>query len=126
MPKEEVTASDALASFLRQELKLMNITPTEAARRTGLSQSQMSALSRGSTGVPTPQTLKAIANALLIDYQTLMELAGYLDGIVLSNKSALIRRAMTAMERLPEDVQKMVLRQIEALVYMQHESENER
>ncbi len=73
-----------LYEFLKKKRNLLKLSLRNAADKIGISHSYLSNLEKGidpRTGSPikpTPETLKLIADAYELDYDSLMKLAGYL------------------------------------------------
>lgn len=73
-----------LYEFLKKKRTLLKLSLRNAADKIGISHSYLSNLEKGidpRTGSPikpTPETLKLIADAYELDYDSLMKLAGYL------------------------------------------------
>lgn len=66
-----------LSEIVRKTRKNNDMSLRLVAYKTGLSAAYISQLERGLIPTPTPETLRNIANALHLNYDLLMEKAGY-------------------------------------------------
>jgi transcriptional regulator with XRE-family HTH domain len=67
----------ALGAFIRTRREGMGITQTQLGRRLGYYQERISAIERGTYGLPTLPSLADLAAALEIDLSDLIEAAGF-------------------------------------------------
>lgn len=76
-PREK--ANKDFTEFLLNTRKERGLSLKQMAYKTGLSHTYVSQLERGLRATPVPEDLRKIAKGLRIDYNYLMELAGYID-----------------------------------------------
>lgn len=55
------------------------LTINQLSLYSGISSSQLSRIETGKRGIPKPSTIEKLANALKVDYNELMKIAGYLE-----------------------------------------------
>lgn len=67
-------------SHIKQLRESKKMTLNQLAMYAEISAAQLSRIETGKRGTPKPQTIEKIANALKVDYNELMRIAGYLDG----------------------------------------------
>ncbi|WP_037562665.1 helix-turn-helix domain-containing protein [Sporolactobacillus terrae] len=65
--------------YLRQKRESRGLTLNQTAMYSRISAAQLSRIENGKRGIPKPPTIKALAEALKVDYEDLMEKAGYID-----------------------------------------------
>lgn len=77
--KARKRANPELTELLLKLRKERGLSLKQVAYKTGLSHTYISQLERGLRSTPVPEDLRKIAKGLRIDYNHLMELAGYID-----------------------------------------------
>ncbi|WP_081791771.1 helix-turn-helix domain-containing protein [Sporolactobacillus terrae] len=69
----------SFGEYLRQTRESKGLTLNQTAMYSGISAAQLSRIENGKRGIPKPPTIKALAEALKVNYEDLMEKAGYID-----------------------------------------------
>jgi transcriptional regulator with XRE-family HTH domain len=69
-------------SYIRKIREAKGLTLNQVALYSEISAAQLSRIENGKRGVPKPNTIKQIAEALKVEYEDLMEKAGYLENKV--------------------------------------------
>ena len=77
--KAREKANKEFTDFLLHTRKDRKLTLKQVAYKTGLSHTYISQLERGLRATPVPEDLRKLAKGLRIDYNHLMELAGYIE-----------------------------------------------
>lgn len=77
--KAREKASRELTDLLLNTRKEKDYTLKQAAYKTGLSHTYISQLERGLRATPVPEDLRKIAKGFGLNYNYLMEVAGYID-----------------------------------------------
>lgn len=68
--------------YLRRLRKERNLSINELAEKSGISNAQISRLENGERGIPKPETIQKIAEALEVPYEEMMVVAGYISADV--------------------------------------------
>nr|WP_054550352.1 helix-turn-helix transcriptional regulator [Lysinibacillus sphaericus] len=66
-------------SYIKKVRESKNMTLNQVALYAEISAAQLSRIETGKRGTPKPPTIEKIARALKVDYNELMEIAGYLE-----------------------------------------------
>ena len=70
-----------LGEYLLQARRDRQFNIRELAEKSGVSTAEISRIETGHRRSPSPRSLKALADALVLDYAALMQLAGYIDEV---------------------------------------------
>ena len=73
-----MTNNARLTEYLRHEIKARNLSQREAAERCRVAHTTFTSIYNNRAS-PTPYTLRAIADGLGLDYELMLQLAGYVD-----------------------------------------------
>ena len=76
--------------YIRKIREGKRLTLNQVATYADISPAQLSRIENGKRGVPKPTTIKKIADALKVDYNELMKVAGYLDESTVVEEETLI------------------------------------
>lgn len=68
-------------AFIKQIRESKSLTLNQVALYSEISAAQLSRIETGKRGVPKPNTIKKIADALKYDYDELMKVAGYIGNV---------------------------------------------
>ncbi|BAB07268.1 immunity repressor protein (phage-related protein) [Halalkalibacterium halodurans C-125] len=79
-------------SFIRALRKKKGFTVNQLALYSGVSSAQISRIENGLRGVPKPETIKKLSEALGHPYEDLMQAAGYIDDNTKTDLPALTER----------------------------------
>lgn len=79
-------------SFIRAIRKKKGFTVNQLALYSGVSSAQISRIENGLRGVPKPETIKKLSEALGHPYEDLMQAAGYIDDNTKTDLPALTER----------------------------------
>lgn len=79
-------------SFIRAIRKKKGFTVNQLALYSGVSSAQISRIENGLRGVPKPETIKKLSEALGYPYEDLMQAAGYIDDNTKTDLPALTER----------------------------------
>ena len=69
-----------LGAYLIQVRNERGYSQRDLAEKSGVSPAEISRVESGKHQTPSPGVLRALANALVVDYHYLMQLAGYIEG----------------------------------------------
>lgn len=101
-----------LAEMLLKARQNRKLSLRQVAYKTNLSATYISELERGLRSTPSPERLKNLANALNIDYEYLMQQAGYINKDTISSHDPydiLMFSDKEAFESLSEDERNRIL-----------------
>lgn len=87
-----------LSSFILKKREESGLSQRQLAELAGLSNTEISRIEKGSRKHPSPETLKAIAPHIKVNYELLLELAGYLDKRFYGNQLKKLRGTRTYEE----------------------------
>ena len=71
-----MTATD-FGQYLKKIRKDRNMSVNQLATYSGISNAQISRIENGLRNAPKPETIKKLSQALKVDYQEMMQVAGY-------------------------------------------------
>jgi transcriptional regulator with XRE-family HTH domain len=103
---------------LRELRETRGLSVNQLAMYSGVSSALISKIETGKRGVPKPDTLEKLSKGLKVPYDTLMELAGYLDNPDLRKKITNDQAKNGVMDiytRLPQAKRKIIDDMIRAL-----------
>lgn len=87
-----------LSSFILKRREKIGLSQRQLAELSGLSNTEISRIEKGSRKHPSPETLKAIAPHIQVNYELLLELAGYLEKRFYGNQLKKLRGTRTYEE----------------------------
>ncbi|HAF97092.1 helix-turn-helix domain-containing protein [Paenibacillus sp. FSL K6-1566] len=93
-------------AYLKQIREDKGLSINQLAQAADISGSQISRIENGLRGIPKPQTLRKIADALEIPYEELMSKAGYLDSELSLHEDLTVPDWATAKDK--RDFKKML------------------
>lgn len=116
--------------YLKKIRKEKKLTVRQLDLYSGVSHSYISQLERGVKGIPSPDILRKLSKPLGVDYESLMEQAGYITlfdkenfihedkiGNELTNeRNKFVGEVMKDFDRLPQDEQERVYKIIKAFL----------
>lgn len=70
-----------IGSYIADLRKEKNWSQRELSEKSGISNTEISRIEAGKRTNPTPSTLRALADALQVEYRDLMKLAGYIEEV---------------------------------------------
>lgn len=93
-------------AYLKQIREDKGLSINQLAQAADISGSQISRIENGLRGIPKPQTLRKIADALEVPYEELMSKAGYLDSELSLHEGLTVPDWATAKDK--RDFKKML------------------
>ncbi|CAM3456914.1 transcriptional regulator [Paenibacillus lactis] len=93
-------------AYLKQIREDKGLSINQLAQAADISGSQISRIENGLRGIPKPQTLRKIADALEVPYEELMSKAGYLDSELSLHEDLTVPDWATAKDK--RDFKKML------------------
>ncbi len=93
-------------AYLKQMREDKGLSINQLAQAADISGSQISRIENGLRGIPKPQTLRKIADALGVPYEELMSKAGYLDSELSLHEDLTVPDWATAKDK--RDFKKML------------------
>lgn len=97
---ERLIIMSSFGDYVKQIRESKGLTLNQTAMYSGISAAQLSRIENGKRGTPKPPTIKALSEALKIDYDELMKVAGYIDQPVSNNESE--------TDSIDEEVRKLI------------------
>jgi len=77
--------AEEFGKYLRELRQKRNLTIRQIELMSGVSNAYLSQIENGKRGIPSPEILKKLSQALKVPYEELMAAAGYLDEIEQNN-----------------------------------------
>ncbi len=110
-PRDEALPGPAIHEVLARLRSERRLSVAQLAQRAGLSPNAVRWIERGMTQ-PKPETLKALATALDVRYEVLLQRAGYIDEPSVSSAE---QEVLTLFNALPSERQALALDLLRAL-----------
>lgn len=106
-----MSKDNVFGEYLRKVRQEKNFSINGLAKKSGISNAQISRIESGARGVPKPETIEKLANALNVSYVEMMVVAGYWDEEDLLEP--LDKNKLNKNKRTPSQNEKEFLKKLE-------------